>query len=500
MIAIDSQLTPKELSSGLDDLWSVAARAIRLLRDRWDPSKGTPVFTEAGTYTSRGWTEWTQGFQYGCALLLFEATGEREFLEYGTRGTVAHMAPHVTHIGVHDHGFNNVSTYGNLLRMMSEGTIEESRAPAAGGAIDTAGQPSAREFYELALKLTGAVQASRWTDLPDNLGYVCSFNGAHSLFSDTIRSMRALSVSHQLGHVLMGEQDERISLLKRLLQHAEATARYNVYFGTGRDSYDIRGRVVHESIFNVASGAYRCPSTQQGYSPFSTWTRGLAWILAGYPEQLEWLETLTPADIEESGYAHGDLNQIRARFLEVSLAVADFTIDQTPTCGVPYWDTGAPGLASMGDYLDRPADPYNSFEPVDSSAAAIGAQGLLRLGAYLAEHPTTLDALDASTRALLASSDAAELAARYTQAGLSIARTLLREPYLSLGDSHEGILLHQIYHQPNGWDYVAPGQKVANGESAMWGDYHLMELGIYIKRLAEGKAPQRFFDIGGPHG
>ena len=33
------------------------------------------------------------------------------------------MAPHVTHVGVHDHGFNNVSTYGNLLRLMNEGCI-----------------------------------------------------------------------------------------------------------------------------------------------------------------------------------------------------------------------------------------------------------------------------------------------------------------------------------------------------------------------------------------
>ncbi len=36
--------------------------------------------------------------------------------------------------------------------------------------------------------------------------------------------------------------------MERGLQHAEATARYNVYYGEGRDTYDIRGRVVHESI------------------------------------------------------------------------------------------------------------------------------------------------------------------------------------------------------------------------------------------------------------
>ena len=57
-------------------------------------------------------------------------------------------------------------------------------------------------FYELALKLSGAIQAARWTQLTPELGYVYSFNGPHSLFSDTIRSMRALVVAHrQLVHL-----------------------------------------------------------------------------------------------------------------------------------------------------------------------------------------------------------------------------------------------------------------------------------------------------------
>ena len=43
----------------------------------------------------------------------------------GRKHTVEVMAPHVSHIGVHDHGFNNVSTYGNLLRLMREGAIPE---------------------------------------------------------------------------------------------------------------------------------------------------------------------------------------------------------------------------------------------------------------------------------------------------------------------------------------------------------------------------------------
>ncbi|MFP4153662.1 MAG: hypothetical protein ACLFR8_08600 [Alkalispirochaeta sp.] len=504
---IDLRRVPEltEVAARLDAVWEAGLRATTLLRDAWSPTAGTPVYTEAGKYTTRGWTEWTQGFQFGNALYLYEATGDTGMLTYGRRATVDHMAHHLTHIGVHDHGFNNVSTYGNLLRMMGEGTIPVDLWEA--------------EFYRLALKVTGAVQAARWTPIRGGGGYVHTFNGPHSLFSDTIRSMRALAVSHQLGHVLMGEQDSRISLLERLVDHATATAEFNVYYGRGRDGYDVRGRTVHESIFNVTNGVYRCPGTQQGYSPFTTWTRGLAWIAAGYPEQLEWIQSrpdeefagleavsrVPGGDTVSAGVAAAVASgtaaraRIEAAWLRTACAVSDFYLTWTPTDGIPYWDTGAPGLEKLGGYLDRPADPYNEHEPVDSSAAAITAQGLLRLALYLEDHaerlagvPLDLDGNGPRRHDVPAIT---ERAARYRAAGLIAAHTLFGEPYLSTGADHQGILLHSIYHQPNRWDYVAPGQKIANGESCMWGDYHLLELAVMVKRLSEGRRPQRFFDI-----
>ena len=45
---------------------------------------------------------------------------DQAFLEMGRSGTVERMAPHLTHMGVHDHGFNNVSTYGTLWRLARE--------------------------------------------------------------------------------------------------------------------------------------------------------------------------------------------------------------------------------------------------------------------------------------------------------------------------------------------------------------------------------------------
>ena len=453
MIDIDAKLTPAALLPAVARVFELSARKIALIDKSWDAARGTPVFTVAGRYTSRGWTEWTQGFQFGSALLQFDATGDRKMLDLGTAGTVRHMASHVSHVGVHDHGFNNVSTYGNLLRLAREGRI--------------AADPWQVHFCELALKVSGAVQAARWTELPDGLGYIHSFNGPHSLFADTMRSLRSLALGHQLGHALMGERDRRIPLLQRLVQHADTNARYNVYFGQGRDRYDVRGRVAHESVFNVRDGSYRCPSTQQGYTPFSTWTRGLAWVLLGYAEEVEFLATLKDAELKPCG----GKKALLARYVEAARATADFYIDNTPTCGVPYWDTGAPGLAQLGDYLDRAADPYNDHEPVDSSAAAITAQGLIRLGRHVG----------------------GKAGARYKAAGLTVARTLFAEPYLSTAPRHQGLLLHAIYHRPNGWDHVPRGSRIPCGESCMWGDYHLRELALYIGRLARNDRYYKFY-------
>src|SRR5579884_1041407 len=282
------------------------------------------------------------------------------------------------------------------------------------------------------------------------------------------------SPSPKLGHVLYEESDRRVSLLERLVQHAEATARYAVYYGEGRDAFDVRGRVAHETIFNPKDGSYRCPATQQGYSPFSTWTRGLAWAILGFAEELEFTHTL-PA---EAFTVVDGADRIEAMMLRAAEATADFYIEQTPTDGVPYWDTGAPGLARLGDYLLRPSDPFNDFEPVDSSAAAIAAQGLWRLGNYLVR-----------------TQHRAEDGRRYRQAALTVARTLFAEPYLSTDPAHQGLILHSVYHRPRGWDYIPEGRRVPCGESSMWGDFHAREMALILLREARHETDLCFFNM-----
>lgn len=462
---INLKLTPQSLQKKVTRVFELAGQKIRAIDASWDSAKGTPVFTVKGKYTSRGWTEWTQGFQFGMSFLQYDATGENGFLALGREKTVKLMASHVSHVGVHDHGFNNVSTYGNLRRLQLEGKI-----PANQDELN---------FCELALKVSGAVQAARYAStsykepwspvagagvVPS--GYLYSFNGPQSLFADTIRSLRALVVAHQLGHVLMGEGDKPINLLHRAIEHAATTARFNLFFGKGRDSYDVRGRVAHESIFNRNDGQFRCPSSQQGYSPFTTWTRGAAWIICGYAEQLEFLDTVPGKDLD----AVGGRRAVTNLFLESARASSDYFIDgYSSKDGIPYWDSMALNTHKLGDYAARNADPFNEHEPVDSSAAAIAAQGFIRLGLWLGANGEKT------------------AGRRYLQAGLTVANTLFDEPYLSTDPKHQGLLLHSVYHRPNGWDYVPKGQKVPCGESSMWGDYHTLELALLLQRLGQGK-------------
>jgi len=469
---IDLSLKPADLLPRVNRVLELASKKVRAIDKRWDPAKGTPVFTVEGNYTTRGWTEWTQGFQYGSALLCFDGTGDYELLELGRQRTVERMAPHVTHTGVHDHGFNNISTYGNLRRLMREGRIEHNEWEM--------------RFYEMALKASGAVQAARWSGVAvkgpprhaadaTSLGYIYSFNGPHSLFIDTMRTLRSLSLAWQLGHVLMHENDKAANLLKRAVLHGLATSEHLLFYGDTDHAYDVPGRTSHEAIFNRNDGSFRCRSTQQGYSPFSTWTRGLAWALLGFAEQLEMIATVEAGAFSSAcGLDH---DHVQRAFRLCAVNTAGHYIDGVSAAdGITYWDDGAPGLHNLGDWRQRPAESFNNYEPVDSSAAAIAAQGLIRLGMAVVSRPQFQ-----------------RLSRAYLAAGLTVARTLFDEPYLSTSDDHEGLILHSVYHRPNGWDHIPKGRKIPCGESSMWGDYHAIELAVLIQRVARGDY-MTFFD------
>ena len=164
--------------------------------------------------------------------------------------------------------------------------------------------------------------------------------------------------------------------------------------------------------------------------------------------------------------------------LRAGQATCDYYLEQAAQDGIPYWDTGAPQLHKLDNWANKPADPFNDFEPVDSSAAAIAAQGLWRLGNYLQGRHEN-----------------AEQAVGYRQAALTIANTLFDEPYLSSKPQHQGLILHSVYHRPRGWDYIPPGRRIPCGESSLWGDYHARELALLLLRETKSEPYLAFFSV-----
>jgi len=113
MLQIDYGLQPLHLRKKIGRLWQCRGE-IAAIEKRRDLSKGSRCSRCAVDYTARGWTEWTQGFQYGSAILQFDATGEERFLRIGVTGRCDSW-PRTSRIpACTTTGSINVSTYGNF--------------------------------------------------------------------------------------------------------------------------------------------------------------------------------------------------------------------------------------------------------------------------------------------------------------------------------------------------------------------------------------------------
>ena len=186
------------------------------------------------------------------------------------------------------------------------------------------------------------------------------------------------------------------------LEHCRTTERYLVRPDGG---------TVHEGIFDTETGQFVQSSTHQGWSPGSTWSRGLAWALYGFTA------------------AHrlsGD-----AAFLGTARRCADYYLRHAPAGLVPYWD------------FDLPAEGPRLW---DSSAGAIAASGLWDLAEAV--------------------SDPAEQE-RHRAASLILLQTLCSERFLPRNQPDwEGIVLHGLYHYHKG---------LGVDESVAWGDHFFVE-------------------------
>jgi len=349
----------------------------------WPANQPAPIHTRNGIWHRPEliWTDWCPGFYAGMMWLAFEQTGDvmwRQVAEQYTRSLESRRFDR----DVHDLGFIFMSTVDRWYRLLGE-------------------DDPARQQLKDILITAGTVQSFRWKNTGED-HYIYSFHGPQSLFIDIMMNIRLLFRAHQLG----GDEE----LFRRAVTHAKTTEKYLIR-KEGSRIMDREGSVIHEGIFNPERGEFRSLSTQQGYSPFTCWARGLAWAIYGYTDTFLFT---------------GD-----RFFLKTAERCAGFYLENTPDTGVPFWDYGAPKIPD---------------EPLDSSAAAIVAGAFWKLK-------------DIAGTELGANGD--------RHAALQILDTLTTDAFLgSDNPAYEGILRHGVYHRPMNWGV---------DESVMWGDYFFME-------------------------
>ena len=292
----------------------------------------------------------------------------RDFLELGRARTVERMAPHLTHVGVHDHGFNNVSTYGNLWRLAREGRIDASRLGAAllragaegqrrgpGAALDAAARRRLHLLVQrraLAVRRHDPLAARAGARAParpsPGRGAGRARSACSSGWSSTRAPPREFSVYYgaRPRHLRRARPRRAREPLQRRQRHLP------------RPEQPAGLLAVHHLDARPGLGDARLRRA------------------ARVPRHASPTTSSAPLGGRDGG------RRLRCSRRRARPATSTSTTPRAAD-GMPYWDTGAPGLAALGDWRDRPADPFNDHEPVDSSAAAIAAQGLLRLGRYL---------------------------------------------------------------------------------------------------------------------
>lgn len=380
---IIQDINQKDLRAKIERAFNFGVSQVERMTRKWPCHKPAPIYTENGVWTRPQfmWTDWCPGFYAGMMWLAFERTGEMRWRQVAEEYSRA-LEHRKFDRDVHDLGFIFMSTADRWHKLLPEG------------------DPTKQWLKDL-LITAGTIQSFRWKETGED-HYIYSFNGPQSLFVDIMMNIRVLFRAHELG----GDEE----LYRKAVTHARTTEKYLVR-KDGPRLMDRDGSVIHEAIFNPVRGEFRNLSTQQGYSPFTCWARGLAWAMYGYTDT--YLFTRDPF------------------FLETAERCAGFYLKNTPESGVPFWDYGAPNIPD---------------EPLDSSAAAIAAVAFWKL-----------KNIEGSRQG----------GGVYRQAALSILSTLTGDGFLGADDpAYEGILRHGVYHRPNGWGV---------DESVMWGEYFFME-------------------------
>ena len=331
-------------------MWALSAEKILALEKSLEPrgrlARSSPL---RGRYTARGWTEWTQGFQFGSALLQFDATGDRSFLELGRERTVrAHGAPRHAHgrarprlqqrqhlrrpAAARARGPLRAPRAGSATLVRARAQGQRRRAGrGAGRAPPTAAASSTRSTARTRCSPTRCARCARWRS---------------RTASATRCSRRATA---------------RCRCSSGSCQHARTTARFNVYYGRGpRRLRRARPRGPREPLQRRGR---QLPLPEHAAGLLAVHAPGRAgWpgCCSASPSSSSSSRRVPDAELEPLGGRGGgraaSCSRRRAR-------PPPTTSSTTPADGIPYWDTGAPGLARL------PRPPRAAGRPVQRPRA-----------------------------------------------------------------------------------------------------------------------------------
>ena len=280
---------------------------------------------------------WTIGFWPGILWYAYEASGNKDILNYAKGYTEALSFIAKRPAFDHDVGFIMFPSFGNGYRLTGEPSYKEAVLESAG------------RLAELFNPAVGTILS--WPrEMPKY--------GGHNTIMDNMLNLETLLWAAENG----GDPAWR----DIAITHADTTMRYG--FRPDGTSY-------HVAVYDPESGKHLYSCTHQGYADDSIWARGQAWGIYGFTMMYRFTR-------EE-------------RFLNQAQKAADAYLERLPEDMVPYWDFCAPdipntsrdasaaaivasGLLELSTYLDgkyRPEaekmlrslyDNYRSPEGVDS--------------------------------------------------------------------------------------------------------------------------------------
>jgi unsaturated chondroitin disaccharide hydrolase len=287
-----------EVRKRCDLVFELAARQLKRLVKTYPDA--FPSFTTQGKWTSQkeGWTNWCEGFLGGQLWQVYLYTGDKWFRQQAEHySRLIELRQYDT--AVHDLGFLFWPTWKPWYDQTGDERLNN--------VIIQAGRTLALRFQEPG-------------------GYICSFEGQHSLYIDIMMNV---------GLVFYAAQQASDESLWRIAERHCRTTRRVLVRGDGSTA--------HVGLFDPQNGSFIRQHTRQGWRDDSCWARGQAWAIYGF----------------STAYAFTQ----QSAFLNTAELLAAFYIQRTPEHGI-----------SPNDW-EEPAPQF----PFESSAAAIAACALWRL-------------------------------------------------------------------------------------------------------------------------